>query len=129
MDTVFSFEGKVAIVAGGASGIGKAIAAGLLAAGAKVTIFDIDREGCGAAVRELGGDSRERITSTVCDIRDAGSVAKAVKEAIGKFGVPDFLVNSVAVTKRKSALELSDDEIDAIMSTNFSGVFARWPPR
>ena len=99
MDTTFLFEGKAAIVAGGASGIGKAIAAGLLAAGGKVTILDIDSEGCGAVLRELGGGRRDRMTSVVCDIRDAGSVAKAVEEAIGKFGVPDAKAALVTLTK------------------------------
>ena len=123
MDTTFLFENKVAIVAGGASGIGKAIAKGLLAAGARVAILDIDREGCSALSRELGEEYGNRIMTAYCDLCDVKSVTEALGEAIGRFGAPDFLVNSVAVTKRKPALDLAEDEINAIISTNFSGVF------
>lgn len=132
MDARFSFEGKTAIVAGGASGIGKAIALGLAAAGAKVSIFDIDSERSELTLRAIAegggyGDGRDncrdRAIALSCDIRDAHSIEKALEEAIEKFGVPHFLVNSVAVTRRKPAFELSDEEIDDIILTNFSGVF------
>ncbi|MCE1197148.1 SDR family oxidoreductase [bacterium] len=123
METKFFFESKTAIVSGGGSGIGKAIAKGLFDSGANVFILDIDRDRCAAAVREIGGETGGRVKASFCDIRDAASVAEAVDTAIADFGIPDFLVNSVAVTKRKPALELSEEEIDTILSTNFSGVF------
>ncbi len=123
MDTKFCFTFKSAIVSGGASGIGKAIAAGLLAAGARVTILDLDQKACDKAVLELSASFPGRVSAFCCDLRDAESTRFALDSVVRKFRVPDFLVNSVAVTARKPALDLSDAEIENIFATNFSGVF------
>lgn len=123
MDARFSCANAVAIVSGGASGIGKAIAAGLLAAGARVTILDLDRVACDAVADEFNIPYPGMIAAECCDLRKASSTKAALDSATAKFGMPDFLVNSVAVTARKPALELTDPEIDNIFATNFSGVF------
>jgi NAD(P)-dependent dehydrogenase (short-subunit alcohol dehydrogenase family) len=123
MDYSFNFNGASAIVSGGASGIGKAIAEALLCAGAAVSVFDLDKEKGEKAFADWALAHPGRVAFIPCDLRVPQDVDAGVADTVARFGPPDFLVNSIAVTRRKPALEHSDEDIDAVMQTNFSGVF------
>src|SRR5205809_7564128 len=90
-DITWSFAGKVALVSGGASGIGRAAAAGWIAAGARVAVFDQSAE----RLEETGGALGRGALATVAgDVRDPDDCERAVAETLARFGRLDTLLNS-----------------------------------
>ncbi|TXT41771.1 MAG: 2-deoxy-D-gluconate 3-dehydrogenase [Spirochaetes bacterium] len=122
-DFSFDFFGRSALVAGGASGIGRAIAVALLGSGASVTILDKDERAIDASLPSLALVAPGRVAGESCDLCRPEEMEKALAAAVSRFGVPDFLVNSIASTRRKPALEHTDEDIEAVMGTNYSAVF------
>jgi NAD(P)-dependent dehydrogenase (short-subunit alcohol dehydrogenase family) len=115
---MFELGGKSAVVAGAASGIGRASAAGLADFGAHVVCADVDAEGVERTAREIverGG----RAEAIVVDIEDPASVERAA----GHIGTPDILVTTPSKNVRKPLLEISDDEFDQVVSLNLKGTF------
>jgi NAD(P)-dependent dehydrogenase (short-subunit alcohol dehydrogenase family) len=109
------FEGKVAIVTGAASGIGRAIAELLHARGAKVVAEDINPE-----VERL---ARPGIVPLVADVSREDSAGKAVALAVQNFGKLDILVNNAARIMSKLVVDMSLDDWEAVMSVNVTGAF------
>ncbi|MEA2680105.1 MAG: hypothetical protein QOK03_1827, partial [Candidatus Binataceae bacterium] len=89
--------GKVAIVTGGASGIGRAGVAALLGAGATVAVFDRDEGGVKAVV-DQGKTSRGKAIAIVTDLADTKRIPEAVAKVLEQFGHIDILVNCAGVT-------------------------------
>jgi NAD(P)-dependent dehydrogenase (short-subunit alcohol dehydrogenase family) len=115
--TAQGLQGSVAIVTGGAGGIGSQVVRLLHAAGAAVVAEDIS-----PAVRELEGEDG-RIAALVGDAADSATAAAAVALAHERFGGLDVLVNNAARFLTKPALETTDDEWDGLMTTNVRSVF------
>ncbi|NYZ13879.1 SDR family oxidoreductase [Azospirillum sp. RWY-5-1] len=113
--TVNEVDGKVALVTGAASGIGKATALLLHARGAKVVAEDID-----PAVESL---VRPDLVPVVADITKDGSAEAAVALAVDRFGRLDILVNNAGRIIYKPLLETSREEWEAILATNATGAF------
>ena len=95
--------GRVAIVTGGARGIGFAIAERLSRAGARVVIADIDEESSVAAVKRLREGGAEAVEA-VADITKPDEVGAMVERAIDAFGKLDVLVNNAGITGRDASL-------------------------
>jgi NAD(P)-dependent dehydrogenase (short-subunit alcohol dehydrogenase family) len=115
-------EGKVAVVTGGASGIGRATAQALAAEGARVGIADVDEAGgerVAARIREAGGDGFFRRT----DVRSLAEVEAAVAEAADRHGRLDVLVNNAAVAIGGSAGEMAEQDWAQVLDVNLSGVW------
>ena len=112
--------GKVAVVVGGTSGIGRAIAHGLAQAGADVipTSRRADQVDTAATEIEALGRRSLRVTS---DVSDRASLDRVLTEAIAILGHVDILVNSAGRTKRAPTLDFSDDDWNAIIDTNLTG--------
>jgi NAD(P)-dependent dehydrogenase (short-subunit alcohol dehydrogenase family) len=110
-------EGKIAIVTGAASGIGRATALLLATSGARVIGEDID-----PAVKELSG-SNERIVPFVGDVANEESAKEVVALALKRFGKLDILVNNAATIKYTPVLDLTLEEWNNILSVNLTGVF------
>lgn len=114
-----SFENKVAVVTGAASGIGKATARRLIAAGCKVVAVDKDAAGLARLASE-----RERPADTLeADVSDEASVERAVASAIGNAGGIDFLVNGAGIDHLDRIAECSFSDWRKILSVNLDGAF------
>lgn len=111
---------RVAVVVGGTTGIGRAIALGFAEAGADVvpTSRDADRVAAAADAIEALGRRTVRAASDVSDVASLQRVLEATVAALGKV---DILVNSAGRTKRTPTLELPESEWDAILDTNLTG--------
>jgi NAD(P)-dependent dehydrogenase (short-subunit alcohol dehydrogenase family) len=108
---------RVCIVTGGASGIGRAIAARFCVEGARVAVADVDAAGAEAAARELDG------LAVPTDVRDAAAVDRLVRATLETFGRVDVLVNSAGIGRLGSALETSPEAWDEVLAVNLTGTF------
>ena len=113
--------GRVALVTGGTSGIGRAIARGLAEAGADVVPTSRRQELVEETAREIEGLGR-RSLAVASDVEDRASLERLVAEVIGRFGRIDILVNSAGRTKKVPTLEMTDEDWDGILRTNLTGV-------
>jgi NAD(P)-dependent dehydrogenase (short-subunit alcohol dehydrogenase family) len=112
--------GKVAVVIGGTSGIGRAIAHGLAEAGADVVPTSRREEQVEAAAREI--EERGRRTLRVAsDVSDRDSLQRVLDESVRAFGKVDILVNSAGRTKRAATLDFGESDWNDIMDTNVTG--------
>ncbi len=118
----FSLSGKTALVIGGSSGIGREIALGYSAAGARVLIAGRDRAKLDRVAAEIDPDARGSIAFST-DMRAVGALGDLAEEIEDKHGPIDVLVNCQGTTTIKPALELSEDEYDVILDTNLKSVF------
>lgn len=119
IDLNFPLTGKVALVTGGASGIGAAIASAFAAKGAKVAVLDINEDVARTKAEALGADARP----FVCDVSDPASVNAAVSGVVAAFGGIDIAVNSAGVALLAPAEELSLDYWDKTIAINLKGSF------
>ncbi|AMO61412.1 GolD/DthD family dehydrogenase [Mycolicibacterium phlei] len=119
VDFDFGLTGKVALVTGGAAGIGAAIAAAYARKGARVAVVDLDEQGAVAAARALPTESR----GFRCDVADPDSVRDAVDAVLAAFGRIDILVNSAGVVMLAPAAELSEKAWDTTIDVNLKGTF------
>ena len=113
-------SGKVAVVVGGTSGIGRAIAHGFAQAGADVIPTSRRAEQVDTAAREIEEFGRRalRVTS---DVSDRASLEHVLSEAIQAFGKVDILVNSAGRTKRAPTIDFPEDDWNDIFDTNLTG--------
>jgi NAD(P)-dependent dehydrogenase (short-subunit alcohol dehydrogenase family) len=113
-------NGKTAVVIGGTSGIGRAIAHGLADAGANVVASSRRAEEVEKTAVEIEEKGRKtlRITS---DVSDKSTLQNLLDECVKEFGRVDILVNSAGVTKRTPTLDLPEDEWNWILETNLTG--------
>jgi NAD(P)-dependent dehydrogenase (short-subunit alcohol dehydrogenase family) len=112
--------GRVAVVIGGTTGIGRAISEGLAQAGAHVVASarrEAEVEATAAAIEAIG---RKTLRST-CDVGNRASIQALHDDVIKAFGQVDILVNCAGRTKRTPTLDVSEEEWNAIMDTNVNG--------
>jgi len=115
------FAGKVALVTGASSGIGRAVALGLAEEGARVGLLARSREALAAVVEEIGG---ENAVALAADVRVADEVEAAARALTEAFGGLDLLVHSAGVSwPGKKVEDLSEDEWDMLVDTNLKSCF------
>ncbi|WP_160156810.1 SDR family NAD(P)-dependent oxidoreductase [Geobacillus sp. TFV-3] len=117
-----SMEQKTAIVTGGANGIGKAIARAFAKQGANVAIIDRDVQNGEAIAAQLQSDGFKAIF-VAADVRKVDDIERFVREAAGRFGRIDYLINNAGVSRWKSPYELTVEEWDDVLSTNLRSAF------
>ena len=114
-----SLRDKVALVTGGGSGIGKAIAKALLAEGCKVIINGRNEEKLNQAKSELG----DNVESIVCDITDEGQVGNTFNGIISNYGKFDILINNAGMAAKAKAHELKYETWKKVINVNLNGAF------
>jgi glucose 1-dehydrogenase len=112
-------DGKVAIVTGGARGIGLAIAKRYVAEGAKVVIADVDVAAGEAAARALGEACRFK----AADVGEAQQAQNLVTFACETFGALDILVNNAGIVHTADFLDLKEADFDRVLRVNLKGAF------
>ncbi|WP_120006704.1 (S)-acetoin forming diacetyl reductase [Nesterenkonia muleiensis] len=113
--------GKVALVTGGAQGIGEAIVARLHADGFRVAIADLNLELAETVADRLGGKSGGAVALKV-NVADRQSVFAAVEQAQAEFGGFDVIVNNAGIAPQSPIEDISAESIEKIFSINFNGV-------
>ncbi len=116
------FTGRVALVTGGASGIGFAVATQLGELGAKVAIADVNIDGANDAVQRLISSGVEAVALKV-DVRDPDEAERMVEATVTRFGKLDILIHSAGVGIERSFLETTPDEWRRLIDIDLSGTF------
>jgi NAD(P)-dependent dehydrogenase (short-subunit alcohol dehydrogenase family) len=119
VDLSFSLEGRRAVVTGGASGIGAAVARALAQRGARVAVLDVAGDRVDAAVAALG----EGHVGHVVDVTDPGGVRATVDAVAAELGGIDVLVNSAGIALLAPADELSAADFSRTLDVNLTGTF------
>jgi NAD(P)-dependent dehydrogenase (short-subunit alcohol dehydrogenase family) len=115
----FSLEGRVALITGGTSGLGRAMALGYRDAGGKVVVTTRNPAGNQAIAEALGGDG----AVVILDVRDEASVKQAMATSLDRFGRLDILVNNAGAVEVEHAWEASRGSWSRVLDTNLTGAF------
>lgn len=113
-------HGKVAIVTGGGSGMGAAIAETYAREGAHVTVADVD----GAAAKKVADKIGHQAMALKCDVTKRSDIDAAVVETASKFGALNILVNNAGITHiNKPLMEVDEKDFDRVFAVNVKGLF------
>jgi 2-deoxy-D-gluconate 3-dehydrogenase len=118
IENLFGLSSKVAIVTGGASGIGLSTVHLLAEAGAKVAAVDRNAEASTQALAKAPGG-----IALAADVADEASVERATTEVMNRYGRIDILVNCAGIAIRRPAVEVSREDWDKVLDVNMTGSF------
>lgn len=113
------FSGKTAIVTGGASGIGKAVAEGVIKGGGTAVITDIDEQTARATQQELGSNAHVY----VLDIGEPAAIRQVIATIVNDLKKIDILVNCAGIISTKPFSEITDAEWERVLRINLTGTF------
>src|SRR5262245_15599050 len=116
-DPLFSVSNQVVVVSGGTRGIGRGIAEGFAARGAKVWITGRDAESTAAAAKEMSVDGR-KVVGAACDVAKAKEIGPLVEKILAAEGRIDTLINCAGVNRRKKILDVSEEDYDFVVDIN-----------
>lgn len=124
---LFSLTGRVAVVTGGAKGIGAVYSEALAGAGAAVVVADIDSEAVRETTATLQADHPECVMGALVDVTNRASIRSMVADVEQRWGRLDILVNNAAffaaLPRHDSPWDIPDDEWDRVMAVNTRGVY------
>ena len=119
-DPMFSVQGKIVLISGAGNGLGRAIAIGLAARGAKVGALDFAsdqvQEVCDEIISQGG-----LATPLIADVRDPAALASCLAQLIEKFGVPEIVVAAAGINRRGTAVEMLDADWQDVIDVNLTG--------
>jgi NAD(P)-dependent dehydrogenase (short-subunit alcohol dehydrogenase family) len=119
-NSLFDLHGRIAVVVGGTTGIGHALALGLADAGADVIASSRRAEQVAQTAAEIEAKGRKTLRLT-SDVGDRNSLVKLRDEAVKTFGKVDILVNCAGITKRAPSLDFPEEVWNQILDTNLTG--------
>jgi 3-oxoacyl-[acyl-carrier protein] reductase len=114
-------KNKIALITGGANGIGRATAERFAREGAKVILWDVDEKG-----EEVSGQLNKEgheVTFRKVSVTNADEVQRAVEEMLKLSGRIDILINNAGITRDRTLLKMTKEEWDQVISVNLTGVF------
>jgi NAD(P)-dependent dehydrogenase (short-subunit alcohol dehydrogenase family) len=118
----FDLSGKCAVVIGGTSGLGKAIALGIAEAGADVVAASRRQEETRLVADEIQALGRRSLGATV-DVRDRSSIELLQQKVLDSFGKVDILVNAAGITHKTPTLECSEEDWNSVLDINLNGTW------
>jgi NAD(P)-dependent dehydrogenase (short-subunit alcohol dehydrogenase family) len=122
-DPLFSVTDQVVLVTGASRGIGRAMAEGFAARGAKVILCGRRAETLAAAAEEMAVATHGSVTPIVCDVAKPQEIRRLVAETLERLGRIDTLLNVAGVNRRKPAEQVSEDDYDFVLDINLKGAF------
>lgn len=123
LDSLFSLQGKGALVVGGSRGIGKGIAAALAAAGASLVVASRTAEQCTNAALDIHHATGSRVCGIPADITTTAGVRALVDAAIQQLSHIDILVNCAGINIREPALDYTEESWDKVVDAQLKGPF------
>ncbi len=117
-----SLEGRVALITGGARGIGKEIAMLFAKEGANIAICDVNLEEAEKTAKEIQGLGRESLAFKA-DVTSSAQVQDMADKILDKFHKIDILINNAGITKDNLLIRMSEDEWDRVIAVNLKGTF------
>jgi NAD(P)-dependent dehydrogenase (short-subunit alcohol dehydrogenase family) len=118
----YDLTGKIAIVTGGGSGLGRDIALSLASAGATVVVADLNTDLGQKTVDEIKQAGRDSAFHRL-DVSNSQQVREMTAAAVERFGAINILVNSAGITKRLPPLDFPEEDFDCIIAVNLKGTF------
>lgn len=115
----FLLENQIAVVTGGGSGIGRAVALAFAAAGARVVVLDAQEAAATQVADEIGITGQ----AVVADVRDEEAIEEAFAEVARRYGHVDVLFNNAGINRRHPTLEMTLDDWNAVVAVNMTGMF------
>jgi NAD(P)-dependent dehydrogenase (short-subunit alcohol dehydrogenase family) len=121
MKDMFKLNGKIAVVTGGAGGIGEALAMGLGTQGATVIVSSRNQEAIEKVAQQITAATGNQAVAIASDVTDEASVQKMADAVVQKFGRIDILVNAMGMNIKRDAFEYPMEDWDKIFAVNVKG--------
>jgi 3-oxoacyl-[acyl-carrier protein] reductase len=113
--------GRIAVITGGAQGLGFAIAEQFIAEGARVLLGDLNIDDTRAAAQALGGSEVAR--AVACDVTSASEVDRLIAAAVEEFGSVDIMVNNAGITRDATLRKMTEQQFDDVISVHLKGTW------
>jgi 3-oxoacyl-[acyl-carrier protein] reductase len=113
--------GRIAVITGGAQGLGFAIAEQFIAEGARLLLGDLDIDDTRAAAQALGGSEVAR--AVACDVTSASEVDHLIAAAVEEFGSVDVMVNNAGITRDATLRKMTEQQFDDVISVHLKGTW------
>jgi len=122
LEAMFRLDGKSALVTGAGQGLGEAMATALAQAGARLVLFDLNRQTAEAVATSLRAQGAQAVAVSG-DVSREADVRRALAEAEAAFGQVDILVNNAGISRRAPSVDMSLADWQAVINVNLTGVF------